>query len=199
MNAVRSEYTRSDWYVGFRFDPNRDNVFSQRNNEKHHIIRAKMAAGVKASFLDSHISLQTFQYSGKEVENLEFSIDQNVLALVDLIERKYLSTNSEFKPFDFAQKINYFTLDTIADLAFGNTFGDLATDSDVHQYLKTTAESLPVIIVVTVLPWLSRLFQIRFIQRLLPSEKDKLGLGRLIGYETRAVLSPGKLLKSLLL
>ena len=46
MQAVRSPYTRSDWYVGLRLDPTRDNVLSQRDDEKHNILRGKMAHGV---------------------------------------------------------------------------------------------------------------------------------------------------------
>jgi hypothetical protein len=46
MNAVRSPYRRSDWYIGMRFDPSRDNVESQMDEEKHAELRSKMAAGV---------------------------------------------------------------------------------------------------------------------------------------------------------
>lgn len=46
MNAVRSPYRRSNWYVGMRLDPNRENVESERDEEKHALLRAKMAAGV---------------------------------------------------------------------------------------------------------------------------------------------------------
>jgi hypothetical protein len=43
--SVRTQYKRSDWYDGMRFDPSRDNVLSQRDDEKHNVLRAKMAAG----------------------------------------------------------------------------------------------------------------------------------------------------------
>ena len=46
MNTVRSHYRRSNWYVGLRFDPNRDNVLSQEDEEKHFELRSKMAVGV---------------------------------------------------------------------------------------------------------------------------------------------------------
>jgi hypothetical protein len=44
--TVRSFYRRSDWYVGMRLDPTRDNVESQLDEDKHGILRAKMASGV---------------------------------------------------------------------------------------------------------------------------------------------------------
>lgn len=46
MNTVRSHYRRSNWYVGLRFDPNRDNVLSQEDEDKHFELRSKMAVGV---------------------------------------------------------------------------------------------------------------------------------------------------------
>lgn len=44
--AVRSPYRRSEWYLGARFNPKYDNCGSQRDEEKHTKLRAKMAAGV---------------------------------------------------------------------------------------------------------------------------------------------------------
>ena len=46
MLAVRSPYRRADWYVGMRFDPSRENIESERNDEKHTALRTKMSAGV---------------------------------------------------------------------------------------------------------------------------------------------------------
>lgn len=123
------------------------------------------------------------QYSGKEVENLEKTIDRNVSNLVQLIKKKYLSTQSDFRPFDFGRKVQYFTLDLISDLAFGEAFGDIATDSDVHGYIKTTEETLPAIMLTTILPWLLWLLSSPLLKSMLPSDKDQLGLGKVMGYE----------------
>jgi hypothetical protein len=46
MLNVRSPYRRSEWYVGARFNPKYDNVGSQRDEEKHTLLRSKMAGGV---------------------------------------------------------------------------------------------------------------------------------------------------------
>ena len=56
MNTVRSHYRRSNWYVGLRFDPNRDNVLSQEDEEKHFELRSKMAVGVSLNCPISLIS-----------------------------------------------------------------------------------------------------------------------------------------------
>ncbi|RDW68159.1 hypothetical protein BP6252_09555 [Coleophoma cylindrospora] len=171
MLAVRTPYKRSDWYDAMRLDPSRDNVLSEKNDDKHTELRAKMAAG----------------YSGKENENLEETIDRNVSAFVQLINTEYISSSSAFKPLDFGRKSQYFTLDVISDVAFGNAFGFLETDSDVHEYIKTTEENLPAIIMVSVLPWLNWALQSPILKSLLPSDKDQLGLGKIMGIAKQVV------------
>ncbi|OHW98813.1 cytochrome P450 [Colletotrichum incanum] len=161
MLNVRTTYRRSSWYDGMRLKPGKDNVLSTKNDELHNKLRLKMAAG----------------YSGKEVENLEAKIDQNVLRLVNLVD-KYVS---EDKPFDFGFKAQYFTLDVISDIAFGQPFGDLATDSDVHEYIKTMERNMPTILMTSVLPWLLALFSSPIFRSMMPSEKDAIGVGKIMG------------------
>ncbi|EEY20300.1 pisatin demethylase [Verticillium alfalfae VaMs.102] len=159
MLNVRTTYKRSEWYDGMRLDPAKDNVLSMRNDELHGKLRSKMAAG----------------YSGKEVDNLEAKIDTNVLALLNLLETKYIDLN---KAFDFGRKAQYFTLDVISDLAFGTPFGDVASDSDVYEYIQTMEDNMPTIIVTSSFPWLVAMIQHPLFKFLHPSEKDLIGLGR---------------------
>ncbi|PFH61477.1 hypothetical protein XA68_17308 [Ophiocordyceps unilateralis] len=159
MLHVRTTYKRSDWYDGMRLDPSKDNVLSQRDDELHSKLRFKMAAG----------------YSGKEVDNLEAKIDRNVLALIRLLDSKYVAAN---QPFDFGRKAQYFTLDVISDLAFGKPFGDLDSDSDVHKYISTMETNMPNIILTSSLPWLLSLLASPLLRWMLPSERDVIGVGR---------------------
>jgi hypothetical protein len=117
---------------------------------------------------------------------LEEAIDRNIAAFVDFIDRNYIPTPAVFNPFDFGRKAQYLTLDVISDIAFGKSFGDVQSDSDVHQYIEVSGKSLPIIILVTVLPWLNTILQSRLFKSFLPSDKDKLGLGRIIGYGVEA-------------
>ncbi|RDA94984.1 hypothetical protein CP533_0162 [Ophiocordyceps camponoti-saundersi (nom. inval.)] len=159
MLHVRTTYKRSDWYDGMRLDPAKDNVISQRDDELHNKLRWKMAAG----------------YSGKEVDDLEAKIDRNVLALIHLLDSKYVAANL---PFDFGRKAQYFTLDVISDLAFGTPFGDVDSDSDMHRYIATMERNLPNIIVTSSLPWLLTLLGSPLLRWMLPSDKDVIGVGR---------------------
>jgi hypothetical protein len=85
------------------------------------------------------------------------------------------------KPFDFGRKAQYFTLDVISDIAFGEPFGFIETDSDVYEYIRTTEETIPMAMVTTVIPWLVTLLSSPTFKWLMPSEKDKLGFGKVMG------------------
>lgn len=104
-------------------------------------------------------------------------MDENI-RLIDLVDR-YVSEN---KAFDFGLKAQYFTLDVISDLAFGEPFGDVASDSDVHEYIRTSEQNMPNVVLAAVLPWLLALLSSPLLRGLLPSDKDAIGLGKTIGY-----------------
>ncbi|EFY88108.1 benzoate 4-monooxygenase cytochrome P450 [Metarhizium acridum CQMa 102] len=163
--GARSQYTRSSWYNGLRFEPGKNNIISMRDDALHAVMRSKMAGG----------------YSGKEVEYLEFKIDKSVTNLVNLLD----SYVRDGRPFDFARKIHFFALDVISELAFGEPFGDLTTDSDVHNLVTDIETYLPYLIVSTVMSWMIPVLGLPIFRPLMPSEHDVLGIGRLVGFVIR--------------
>ncbi|KAK3385839.1 cytochrome P450 [Podospora didyma] len=171
MMAIHSPYTKGPWYDAMRFDPTRDNLLSMRDEAAHTALRAKMAAG----------------YSGKENLSMEGTVDGQIQKLVDLIETKYISTSKEYKPMDLAQKVQYFTLDVISDLAFGQAFGFLEQDDDVFDYIKITGFMIPVLLVLANVPSLANMFQSPLFRGLLPKESDKFGFGAFIGVTKKKV------------
>ena len=85
--------------------PKVGNTISERNEERHDELRRKMAAG----------------YGGKENPGIESEIDMRVNELISLIERKYVCTDEEpGRQMDLAQKVEFFTLDTISGLLLVN-------------------------------------------------------------------------------
>ncbi|TAQ91397.1 hypothetical protein B7494_g353 [Chlorociboria aeruginascens] len=164
MMAVRSLYTRGPWYNAVRFDPDRDNILSMRNDNAHTILRSKMAAG----------------YSGKENESMEETVDRQIQKFIDLIERKYISTSKDYCPMDLGFKAQYFTLDIISDLAFGKSFGYMENDDDVFDYIKIVEKSLPTMMVLANVPVLTQLVQTKMLRSLLPKESDRIGFGAFI-------------------
>ena len=169
--AVRSEYTRGPWYDAMKLEPGRDNLFSMRDEAAHLKLRSKMAPG----------------YSGKENESMEGTVDEQVAAFIDLIERKYISTASEYRPMDLALKTQYFTLDVISALAFGKPMGYLKQDVDLHDYIKITTTYVPVMMALSYVPWLANLLHSRLLRGVLPKESDKLGFGAFINVARKAV------------
>ncbi|EDN09223.1 predicted protein [Histoplasma mississippiense (nom. inval.)] len=171
MWGVRSEWDRSPWYKGFQLDPPRDCTLSMRDNALHTVLRSKLAPG----------------YSGKGIESLPESVDAQIAKFIRLIETKYLSTDSELRPVDIARKVQYLTLDVISTLAFGRTFGFLDKDGDLFDYIKTTEESLPLMQMIALLPWLVNVLQSRLFKAFLPSHTDVVGVGKVMGIAKEVV------------
>jgi len=94
----------------------------------------------------------------------------------------YLSAPTETKAFDLAQKIQYFTADSIGDIAFGEPIGFLRTDSDMYDYLKTSAEGFPFFTMLSLFPWLVYILSLDSVKKYLPSAKDTMGMGRIMGF-----------------
>ncbi|KAK0610034.1 pisatin demethylase [Bombardia bombarda] len=150
VNAARGNYTRSAWYKVLKFNPARENIGSQRDGN----------------------------YSGREIDGLESRIDKHILALVRLIENKYISQN---KPFDFARKMTYLTLDALADIGFSQDFGFLATDSDMFGYINAVETTLPFLIPLGIIPWVLSILQLPLVRNIfMPSDTDVFGFGRVV-------------------
>ena len=75
------------------------------------------------------------------------------------------------------------TLDVITAIAFGKAFGYCANDEDLHDYIKTTEDTLPAMIFVGALPMLGRLLTSALSRTfVMPNPNDKIGVGKVLGY-----------------
>ena len=143
------------------------------------------------------------KYSGKDNPYLEMSIDNRLNHFISFIRERYLSCSAEpatsenpvvqsfanvYRPVDFARIAQYFALDVISDIAFGQPFGFLENDSDIHDYIATEEALFPIFEWFSTLPSLERLTRIGLISRLLmPKPTDKRGLGQLMGVAEKIV------------
>ncbi|KAJ9632240.1 hypothetical protein H2203_000644 [Taxawa tesnikishii (nom. ined.)] len=166
MNAVRSNFVRSEWYTALRLHPTRDNITSVTDEKVHADLRTRMAPG----------------YSGKENLSMEQDIDKRLLQLYDLIEAKYISTERDFRPMDLSRTLSFFTLDVISTIAFGQEFGFLERDDDPFGYIANLQEFLPAIIVFGAYTELQKLMRFPLLKPFLPKSTDKRGLGRVMGF-----------------
>lgn len=103
------------------------------------------------------------------------------MALLELIKTKYLSSPTETKSFDLAEKMQFFSMDTISDISFGKPLGFLANDTDMYDYLKTSAAGFPFLIVLSLFAWLMHFLSLGAVKKYLPSAKDSFGMGRIMG------------------
>ena len=167
MHANRLPYVRSPHYQAFRFKPGVDNVLSETDEHRHQDLRKKMASG----------------YAGKENPGLESEIDERIRDLVNLIDRKYVCTAKEpGRQMDFARKAQFFTVDVISGLAFGQSFENLTLDEDRDEYIKSVEEAMPVTILMTELSEVHSFLEKSSLMKMLaPSARDKIGFGKIIG------------------
>ncbi|KAI6084808.1 BcABA1, cytochrome P450 monooxygenase [Hypoxylon rubiginosum] len=174
MNGARSSYGRDPWYVAARFDPYHDNVFTLLEAGTHDKFKAKIAGA----------------YGGRETPALEPGINDQINSLLDLIRRKYISSSdsSEFRPVEFAELISYYTVDVITRSAFGEEFGCLKTDSDVHGFLASVKESWAGLAVALDVPYIRNiLFSPLFLKFFGPKPTDTAGMGKLMGIAKEVV------------
>ncbi|KAK1755478.1 cytochrome P450 [Echria macrotheca] len=164
--AARSGFDRAKWYQGFRLDPPHDVSISMCDAEAHTVFRSKLAPG----------------YSGRGVTGLHEAIDAGILQFVELIETKYISTEKAHRPVDMARKIQYLTLDIIAQIAFGETLNFMSTDSDSFGYIEQAEASMRIFQVIALQPWILSVLQSPLLSRFpMPSATDTVGLGRIKG------------------
>lgn len=98
---------------------------------------------------------------------------------MDLLERKYVSTAHDTKPFDLAEKTQFFALDAIGDISLGAPFGFLAGDEDLFDYNRINTSSSTIMNVFSVLPWLTKIVHRWPLRLAIPREGDQVGFGRL--------------------
>jgi hypothetical protein len=166
INAARSRYTKAGWYSSMRFDPYTHTMFSTSDSALHDDVKARTAAG----------------YSGKEVPSLEADIDGQVENVKALLRRKYLSDGAATRPVDFAKVANYFTLDSLTKIAYGDEFGYLETDSDMNGYIKLMEDTSAIMSLSADVPWVGRFVSSDFMLKMFgPKPTDKTGMGMMMG------------------
>jgi len=112
---------------------------------------------------------------------MEDTIDEEVGKFIKLIETKYLSSETEYRPMDLGRKSQYFTLDVIGHLAFGKAFGYLVEDRDLYDYIQISKSAVTFNSLLQHFPLVTKILHSRLLARLAPNETDKLGFGAFIG------------------
>jgi len=162
MAAGKSKYTKGLWYGTFRFMPGVDHSFSTLDEDSHTEFRNQISAG----------------YAGSTVT--EKCISNQVRRLVDLIGRKFVSDESQYRPVEFASLAHLFALDVIGEVTFGKAFGFLDEGEDIFGYLKWNEDFFPLMMPAATFARLARLTHRWPFSLVLPKATDDIGLGRFI-------------------
>lgn len=169
-SATRSKYTRSAWYKMSTVDPNHDAMLNVLDTAKHDKIKAQTAPG----------------YAGKDNPGLEAEVDYVLALMVDKIRTKYASSgvsgNEKTRPLlDLANMAQFFTLDSISKLSFGEEFGLIREERDIHRHIESVGEVAPTAVVIAAVPYLRTIVGSKFVLRLVgPKAGDERGLGRIM-------------------
>jgi hypothetical protein len=111
---------------------------------------------------------------------MEQRVDKTVREFVRLVESKYLSTPEEPRPMEFSHRAQFFTLDVVTNVVFGEPFGFLKQDADVEKYIEMSEFMLPIIGILGTMPWLVHVMHAWPINKMMPGDGDKVGFGRLM-------------------
>ncbi|KAK8050740.1 cytochrome P450 monooxygenase [Apiospora phragmitis] len=160
INAVHSGYRKGDWYHSAKVDPDATEVGI------HDKIKGMAAGG----------------YSGREVPGLESDIDGQIESLKRLIRSKYISTDDKVADaLDVATSAQYFTVDALTKIAYGDAFGYLIEDDDIGGYIKTMQQGSVFAELCTEIPWIRAIFFSQTMTRWFgPKTTDKDGIGALM-------------------
>ena len=166
MSAVRSTFTRGEWYLTGRFNPYYDNLFTVLDNHGHKQARARVFAG----------------YAGRETgAALEDGVDRQITRLTDLLRKKYAISGGMAPLLDLSRITSYFTMDVITKLAFGQEFGYLE-EKDLYGFLREVHDLWPQMSTVADVPWIRRfIFSKPFLKLFGPRATDNHGFGALMG------------------
>ncbi|KAF4461893.1 pisatin demethylase, partial [Fusarium albosuccineum] len=172
VSGTKSAYAKTEWYKGNRFNPYHDPMFLITDPAEHDRAKAKLSPA----------------YSGRDAPDLEANIDEQIQELIKLIKRKYVFKSGDYRPMLWSRVAGLFTLDVISSLSLGKPFGCLSSDTDMHHFKDTLTRHVPIMSTATDVAWLRRLiFSPIFLKLFGPSEKDTVGIGKLMKVANKIV------------
>lgn len=73
-------------------------------------------------------------------------------------------------------------MDVLTNVAFGDPFGYMANDADVHDYIKTIRAFVPILELQTNHKTFNKIMSSWLVRSLLaPTAEDRVGMGKVIG------------------
>ncbi|KAI1428668.1 pisatin demethylase [Xylaria sp. FL1777] len=166
--GVRSTYGKDPWYLGSRFNPYHDAMFSTLDVPIHD----KMKSQIGATF------------GGREVPLLEPGVDEQVEVLINNIRQSLSNTarNGSSVLLDLAPLMSYLTMDVITKVAFNQEFGYLKANKDLFSFVREVRENWPKWVIMVDVPFIRNIMLSPvFLKMFGPSVTDTKGMGKLMG------------------
>ncbi|KAK4169772.1 putative cytochrome P450 E-class, group IV [Cladorrhinum sp. PSN259] len=177
-SAARSRYTRSEWYKLSRLDPYDASMLNTLDGKLHDELKSKTAPG----------------YSGRDSGGkTEQVVDKVLGTVIRVIRERYTDPGNETRTkkgkfLDLASMSQYFTLDSIAEVAFGLEWGLVEAEADKFGTIKMLDDIAPAAVVVSGVPYLRAVMGSDWVLKLVgPGEKDKKGVGRMMSMAKKVV------------
>ncbi|KAK3388471.1 cytochrome P450 [Sordaria brevicollis] len=172
VNAVRGGFSKAWWYQGSKHLKDVHNLFSLTDEHERKVLREKLAKG--------------YTY-GKDTGLFERRVDNNIERWINLIERKYISTDTELRPMELAHKAQYFTIDVMTELNSSEASGYLEQDRDVDGFIEVNDKFVPWVPTMMAFPAVNNILRSWPFSTLLGSEGDEVGFGRMIGVTSKRI------------
>jgi hypothetical protein len=115
------------------------------------------------------------------MDDEEQRIDDQILKLVDLIERKYVSSEEQVRPMDLARASKYLLEDVTSSVAFGEPFGYLEADNDLYGVIEISEALFGPVSIAALFPSVVAITSSPLMKPFLPKTTDMYGIGRLLG------------------
>ncbi|KAI1636723.1 cytochrome P450 [Biscogniauxia mediterranea] len=166
INSVRSNYGRGRWYyASIQFDPYGHSVLSEPNTTRH----------------DKRKALIPGAYAGKGAVNLEQKVNSQVAIMVDMLKNYYIKKGGS-QILDFGKLIRYFQVDLVTLTGSGESWGDLATETDQFNFISIADTFVPFLHSFMMVPLLRDFFASKFFLTLAgPKPTDANGMGKFLG------------------
>ncbi|KAH8754363.1 putative P450 monooxygenase [Diaporthe sp. PMI_573] len=177
IHAVSSKFTKGEYYESFQLHPDYDSEATQGDEQLHAKVRALLAPG----------------FSFKENPFLEDHVDEMILALLNLISRKFTTSpiGGSVKKADIATISQFLTLDVVSRVTFSREFGFLKDGEDVLGYRDTMITLMRYLMFLSVFPEVCRfikaVIRVPFIKRHVSTAIDNSTIGKMTEFSKEVV------------
>ena len=115
---------------------------------------------------------------------MEDNVNSRIDEWMRIVDKEWTSISGSTKVFDISTMTQYLAMDVITHLLFGETFGYVRTQSDVHGILQVVRERIPFVEVISLYTEFCTLIlfisYIPWVKNILPNRQNNHGISRVM-------------------